>query len=351
MIISREQRLRRLAAATVMAMASAASVAQAGAPPVLLDETQPLQLATGVQGQPLVLHSASPASIEAIIAGQRAAPVALPAQLFLPPRPGPHAVTILTPGSGGLSQPHLRHARALLAAGIGVLLYDPFGPRGVKSTVVDQGVISFAASTLDVLVALRQLAQRADVDPGRIAVLGYSRGGFAAHAASMRQLADVVVGPPLSLRAAVAAWPYCGLQFQQPNVGTTALRFMLGERDNWVSPVQCQALVSALQPLYPQVSMRLFKGAGHGFGYDMPQGSQPQAIKVFNAPVLYTDDRGVVRDPYTNAPLPGIDERGMLRLLSPFIERGVTTGPNEGDVAAFEADLVAFLREQLRVTP
>jgi dienelactone hydrolase len=341
---------RRRRLVVFIAAAAAHAMAAAQPAPVVLGDS-PFALTESRVGEPLSIASASPASLEQIVSGRIGATVTLPAQLFLPAGRAPHPVAILVPGSGGVSEVHLVHARQLLEQRIGVLLFDPFGPRGMKNTVTDQSTIPFAASTHDVLAAARALTQRGDVDAQRLAVVGYSRGGFAAHMAVMRPLSEAVLGPAFEWRAAAAAWPYCGLQFQRPRLGHTALRFLLAERDNWASPVQCQALAGALAARSSSVSVRLFKGASHGFGYAMAQRQEPDALKAFSAPVLYVDDDGVLLDPYNGQRLPGADERAMLGMLAPFISRGVSVGPREGDNEAFMADLLGFLARELRVAP
>jgi dienelactone hydrolase len=341
-------RTRRAASWILGLVLHAGVVAQ---PAAVSMESGPIELITGGVGEPLSIVSASPSSLEQIINGRVGGSISLPAQLFLPAGQAPHPVVILVPGSGGVSEVHLHHAREVLRAGIGVLLFDPFGPRGVRSTVTDQSTIPFAASTYDVLAAARTLTTRSDIDHARMAVVGYSRGGFAAHSAVMRQLSEATLGPDYTLRAAVAAWPYCGLQFERPQIGSTAIRFALAERDNWASPVQCQGLVSALRARDQRVSVQLFKGANHGFGYAMPMRQEPNALKAFSAPVLYVRDDGVLLDPYSGRRLPGVDERAMLGLLAPFVGRGVTVGPRDGDTEAFIEDLLGFLRQELLGLP
>src|SRR5512135_1937260 len=82
----------------------------------------------------IAFPSGSPSGYEEIVARAPMPAVSLSGRLFLPEGNGPHAVVVITPGSGGVSPPMVRHAQALASAGMGAFLIDPFTGRGVKST-------------------------------------------------------------------------------------------------------------------------------------------------------------------------------------------------------------------------
>ena len=88
---------------------------------------------------------------------------------------------VLVHGSGGVYQEEVSYwARLLNEQGIVALVIDVFGPRGVKSTGEDQSQVPFAADTADAFAALGMLASHPHIDPTRIAVMGFSRGGITA---------------------------------------------------------------------------------------------------------------------------------------------------------------------------
>lgn len=291
--------------------------------------------------------SANPGGYEDILARAPMPRVRLNGRLYLPAAKARHAAVVITPGSGGVAQSMVRHAQELSGAGIAAFLVDPFTGRGVKNTIADQEQFSFAASTYDVLAAAQQLAARAEIDAARIGAMGYSRGGMAVLQAAIRPVAQSVLGEGKTLKAVAAGWPWCGFQFAMPETAPTAVRFLVAELDDWVSPVQCQAYAAAMASTNANVSIRLFKGAAHGFGYDIPLREIPNAVKALNAPIVYFDRAGVVMDWYSGEAMPGIGERYLPKYGKAFFGRGVHAGSVQGQAAAYLADVIAFFKRAL----
>lgn len=303
--------------------------------------------AAGSAEREIAFSSANPGGYEEILARAPMPAVSLSGRLYLPGGNGPHSVVVITPGSGGVSPPMVRHARALAGVGTAAFLIDPFTGRGVKSTVADQSQFSFAASTYDVLAAARQLSAFAGIDAARIGAMGYSRGGTAVLQAAVSPLAQTVLGAGKTLKAIAAGWPWCGYQFATPATAPTSVRFLVAEMDDWVSPVQCQGYAAAMASTNPSVSIRLFKDALHGFGYGNPVREIPNAVKALNAPIVYFNQAGAVIDWYTGEALPGIGERYLGQNGKVFFGKGARAGSAEGHADAYIADVVAFFKRAL----
>jgi dienelactone hydrolase len=304
-------------------------------------------LANGVAGKTVHIDSGNPKSYEEVVAKGEFPSVRLNAKLFLPDGNAQHPVVIIAPGSSGVRNSAIDHATALTTAGIAVLVVDPFGPRSVTSTVADQGQFSFAASSYDVLAAAKYLATLPEIDGAHIGALGYSRGGTAVLQAAVSPLANAVLGEGVSLRAVAAAWPWCGYQFERPDTRPTAIRFFVGDLDNWVSPIQCQGYAALMQDKNPDVSIRVFRNAVHGFGNGQPLREEPDAMTALNAPITYINARGEILDPYTGSPLPGVDPRALAKRTAPFLSRGARVGSQDDQAQQFVADMVGFFKWQL----
>jgi dienelactone hydrolase len=304
-------------------------------------------LANGVAGKTVHIDSGNPKSYEEVVAKGEFPSVRLGAKLFLPDGNARHPVVIIAPGSGGVRNSAIDHATALTSAGIAVLVVDPFGARSVTSTVADQGQFSFAASSYDVLAAAKYLATLPEIDGADIGALGYSRGGTAVLQAAVSPLANAVLGEGVSLRAVAAAWPWCGYQFERPDTRPTAIRFFVGDLDNWVSPIQCQGYAALMQDKNPDVSIRVFRNAVHGFGNGQPLMDEPDAMTALNAPITYINARGEILDPYTGSPLPGVDPRALAKRTAPFLSRGARVGSQDDQAQQFVADMVGFFKRQL----
>lgn len=302
---------------------------------------------TGIAEKEIPFPSANPGGYEDIFARTPMPAVQLSGRLYLPGGSAAHPVVVITPGSGGVSPPMVRHAQALAGAGTAVFLIDPFTGRGVTSTVADQSQFSFAASTYDVLAAAKHLTTLPEIDAERIGAMGYSRGGTAVLQAAILPLAQTILGAGKTLKAIAAGWPWCGYQFATPATAPTSVRFLVAELDDWVSPVQCQGYAAAMASTNPNVSIRLFKDALHGFGYGNPIREIPNAVKALNAPIVYFNRAGAVIDWYTGEALPGIGERYLGTNGKAFFGRGVRAGSADGQADAYIADVIAFFKRAL----
>ena len=92
---------------------------------------------------------------------------------YIPPQEAPGPVIVVLHGSGGDRRNGMWHARELLAAGYGVLLYDQ---RALGESTGEQTSFGWFDSA-DLLMALDWLIGRPDVDPDRIGAVGLSLGG------------------------------------------------------------------------------------------------------------------------------------------------------------------------------
>jgi dienelactone hydrolase len=271
-------------------------------------------------------------------------------RLYFPAAPrAPCPVVIVVPGSLGVAPSHVAHAQALAALGIAACVIDPFGARGVTSTVANQAQYSFAASAYDVLATVRALAERDDVDAKRIGAQGHSRGGSAVLTAAMRRFARPVLGDGLALRAVYAAYPWCGHQFRDPDVGGTVVRAVIGDRDDWCLPQQVQGYVQAIRLRGGAATMRLFEGAGHSFDRETPIERIAEAAVSPDAPTVYIDDDGALIHPLGDRSDPALCDRDLFvyGLKAGYGRRGATIGSSGDQSARFRADMIAFWKAAL----
>lgn len=308
-------------------------------------------LANGVKGENVKFDSGNPPTYASIVAGEVPSPLALDAKLFLPPGKGPFPAVIIVPGSGGVVPANLDTANTLTSTGIAALIVDPFTARGIIDTRSDQSQLTWAASTYDVFGALKFLMARREIIPTKIGAIGGSRGGTAVLQAAMRPLAQGALGAGKGLAAALPAYPWCGMQFREPDTGKIPIRFLMGDKDNWVSVVQCQAYEQAIEFRNPNCSMRLFPGAAHAFDRaDLPLTEAPNAVKALLAPISYINNEGIFFDYRTGRYDPAYNDAARLKhgIESGFLERGVKFGSRPGDPEAFRQDMIDFFVRTLK---
>lgn len=311
-----------------------------------------ITFAGGVTGRVVEVPSASPRNYHHAISTADEMPrLTIDGQLFLPPPAGSVRVplVIVVPGSLGIAASHLAHAETLVQAGLAAFVLDPFGARGVTSTVANQTQYSFAASAYDVLAAWRALATLPEIDPGRIGAQGHSRGGSAVLTAATRRFADVVLGPGRGLAAALAAYPWSGHQFLDPGVGTTRIRVLMGDRDDWCSVQQVQGHVQAIRLTGGAATLRLFGGAAHSFDRGSPVVRIEEAAVAPSAPTTYVAADGACIHPLTGRADPTLTDRDMAvyGIKAGYGVRGASLGSSGTEAIEFRDEMLAFWTEAL----
>lgn len=312
-----------------------------------------ITLANGSIGHNVDVASATPANyFEAISRPAEMVRVTIDGKLFLPPgvaHDKPLPLVIIVPGSLGVAASHLAHAETLTGIGIAAFVLDPFGARGVGSTVANQTQYSFAASAWDVLAAWTVLSTRAQIDAARIGAQGHSRGGSAVLTAACRRFADAAVGPGNGLKAVLAAYPWSGHQFLDPAVGDTEIRILMGDRDEWCSPMQVQGHTHAIRLTGGKASMRLFGGAAHSFDRGSPLARIEDAAVSPAALTAYIADDGAFIHPLGSAPDPRLKDRDLMvyGLKSGYGIKGASIGTRGEEASLFRADMIAFWQRAL----
>ena len=308
-------------------------------------------LANGLAGEALTIPSANPTNLHQAISDTDAMPRQdLWGKLFLPEGPGPFPVAIIAPGSLGLQQHHATLAAAITDAAIAACAIDPFGTRGVLSTVANQVQFSFAASAWDVLATAEVLAARPDIDPARIGAQGHSRGGSAVLNAASVHLAAAANAPKLV--GVYAAYPWSGQQFLNPAVGTTRVRAIIGDRDDWCSPMQVQGHIQAIRLAGGDATVRIVAGAPHSFDRTAPLEHMPHASVTPAAPTFYIADDGAFILPTSDGPDPELLDRDgfMYAIKAGFGVRGANIAGRPDLVPLFIEDMTTFWTDVMAPT-
>ncbi len=307
--------------------------------------------ANGVRGETIEIPSANPVNYwQAVSEPGAMQRIAVDGKLFLPKDArGRSPVVVIVPGSLSIAPSHLKHAETLVNAGIGAFVLDPFGARGVTSTVANQTQFSFAASAYDVAAAVSVLSRHAAVDPARIGLQGHSRGGSAVLTAATRRFCDTVHGAGTGARAVRDASPCCGHQFLDPGVGRTEVRVLVGDQDDWVSPQQAQGYVQALRLRGGEATIRIVAGAEHSFDREESIQHIPEASVSPGAPTGYLADDGAFLHPTEDRPNPKLTDRDLAvyALKAGYGVRGATIGSHGEQAALFRTEMIAFFRRTL----
>ncbi len=299
----------------------------------------------GVVGENVVISSANPINFhQAITDPGGCERIDIDAKVFLPPAAEPLPGVIIVPGSLGVGPNHEAHAETLTEAGFAVMVLDPFGARSVASTVANQTAYSFAASAWDVLAAFHVFSARPEVASDRIAAQGHSRGGAAVLTAATRRFADAVAGPDVGLAAVYGVYPWCGQQFLDPAVGSTRVRSIIGELDEWCSVQEAQGQINAIRATGADATMRIVEGAQHSFDRPEAPYTIAEASVTQFAPTIMLADDGAMIDPVTGLADPAMTDRQAFRssVARGWGRRGAAIGGVGNEPDLFRSDMLAF---------
>jgi dienelactone hydrolase/NAD-dependent SIR2 family protein deacetylase len=197
----------------------------------------------------------------------RTAPVEIPGDLILPDAGGRLPLAILMHGSDGLSEHQYRYAEVLRERGIGTLVIDSFGPRGVTNTIGEQDQVPAYSMLVDAYEALKLLARHPRIDPGRIAIIGWSKGGTVADWASREWYRARLSEGDLRFAAHVAFYPWCGEQPARIELTGAPLLYLVGELDDWTGSETCLDYAGRVNRAGYEADIVVYEGAQHGFDY------------------------------------------------------------------------------------
>jgi dienelactone hydrolase len=198
---------------------------------------------------------------------QEGKPVTVAGELRLP-RPGNDRVpvVVLLHGSGGVSGFVTDWEQELNAMGVATFVLDSFTGRGIVSTTFDQAQLGRLAMIVDAYRALELLARHPRIDPSRIALMGFSRGGQAALYASVTRFRRLRGAGSPEFAAYVAFYPDCGTTFRgDDEVADRPIRLFHGGADDYAPVAPCRAYVERLKAKGGNVQLTEYPGAAHVF--------------------------------------------------------------------------------------
>jgi dienelactone hydrolase len=180
-------------------------------------------------------------------------------------------VVILIHGSGGMGPNIESWARDLNAMGISTFALDGFTGRGLTSVNTDQALLGRLAFTLDAYRALDMLAKHPRVDPARIVLMGFSRGGQGALFASLKRFHQMWNKSGADFAAYVPFYPDCSTTYLSDTEVDRPIRIFHGSPDDYNPVASCRRYVERLRAAGRDVQLTEYPNAQHGF--DNPLGT------------------------------------------------------------------------------
>jgi len=281
-------------------------------------------------------------------------PIEIFGYLSLPTVPvdGKIPVVIIAHGSAGIEAKDTAFwAPYFNKLGFASFVVDSFTPRGVKSTVDDQALVSNAADTADAFFALKFIAADPRFDANRVGIIGFSRGGLAANETSTKTFRDNVLRADKNLQFAFHIPVYAGCQNSRyrkngsfDRTGAPML-FLMGSKDDYTPAGFCLDQIKGMQQEYPDViDYRVYEGANHSFDNNQGAHYLPTGTSTRDCPMVETDIPSWARSVVPTGQRLSLTEENQM--YKDCVKRGVTVGSYDSKYRNMAAkDIEDFLRK------
>lgn len=199
-------------------------------------------------------------------------PVTISGQFRIARGAGRLPVVVLMHGSGGMGPNIEMWSDEFNAMGISTFAIDGFTGRGLTSTSANQALLGRLNFILDIYRALDILAKHPRVDPERIVLMGFSRGGQAALYASLKRFHKMWNKSGVQFAAYIPFYPDCATTFiTDADVADRPIRIFQGAADDYNPVAPCKAFVARLRAAGHDVELTEYPNVWHAF--DNPLGS------------------------------------------------------------------------------
>ena len=192
--------------------------------------------------------------------------VAVAGELRLAQGAGRLPVVVLMHGSSGVGATMEAWVHTFNAMGISTFVIDGFTGRGLTAVGPNQALLGRLNFIVDIYRALDILARHPRVDPDRIALMGFSRGGQAALFASLDRFDTLWNKSGIRFAAYIPFYPDCSTSYAgDTDVADRPIRIFHGAPDDYNPVASCKAYVGRLQEARRDVVLTEYADSEHGF--------------------------------------------------------------------------------------
>lgn len=254
--------------------------------------------------------------------------------LRLPQGKGPFPAVVFMHGSSGVGASIDPWTRMLNEKGIATFTIDSLTGRGFKQLGDKQAALGRLNYIVDIYGALDILAHHDSIDPKRIGLLGFSRGGQAALYASITRFNDLWNTSGARFATYVPFYPNCVSVYKDDEkLEAGPVRIFHGGADDYNEPGVCEAYVERLKKAGADIEMTIYPEGEHGF--DVPtlfgKSLQSKTAQTARDCKIEEGENGILMNLETGKPFSYEDECVVL-------------GPHVGgNAAAAEASYAATI--------
>ena len=271
-------------------------------------------------------------------------PAHIGGELRLPLETERRPAVILVHGSAGLGANVDRWARELNGIGVAAFLLDSFTGRGITQTVTDQSRLGGLAMIVDAYRALELLSRHERIDASRIAIMGFSKGGFVALYASLKRFQRMHGPAGVAFAAYVPFYASCHTAYvEDEQVSDRPIRLFHGTADDYVSIEPCRGYVERLRRAGKDVELSSYAGARHAFDNPLysPARFLPDAVTTSHC----------LREERAGGEIVNLSTGLPFNWTDPCVTRGGTVGYDPVATADATKAVKAFLTATFKLSP
>ena len=249
-----------------------------------------------------------------------ARPATIGGELRIAQGTGRLPVVVLLHGSSGVGPNIETWVRQFNEMGISTLVLDSLTGRGLTNVSADQASLGRLNAIVDAYRALAVLAGHPRVDPLRIALMGFSRGGQGALYASLTRFHRLWNASGQDFAAYVPIYPDCSTRYVgDQEVARRPIRIFHATADDYDPVAPCKAYVERLRGSGTDVQLVEYPDAPHTF--DNPLATLTPAVAA-NAQTV----RGCSIAEDSSGRLVNAVTRQPFTYADPCVERNPHTG-------------------------
>jgi dienelactone hydrolase len=193
-------------------------------------------------------------------------PVTVAGELRIAQGSGRLPVIVMMHGSSGVGANIEQWVHQFNQMGISTFVIDGFSGRGLISVSTNQAQLGRLNFIVDIYRSLEILGNNPRVDPERIVLMGFSRGGQAALYASLNRFHKLWNKSGMQFAGYIPFYPDCSTTYlTDTDVADRPIRIFHGSLDDYDPVASCKAFVARLQAARHDVALTEYPDSQHGF--------------------------------------------------------------------------------------
>ena len=175
-------------------------------------------------------------------------------------------VVVMMHGSSGVSPTTEAWVHQFNAMGISTFVIDGLSGRALTTVSTNQALLGRLNFILDIYRSLDVLAKHPRVDPDRIVLMGFSRGGQAALYASLDRFHKLWNKSGIRFAGYIPFYPDCSTTYlTETEVADRPIRIFHGALDDYDPAASCKAYVARLKQAGRDAVLTEYPDSQHGF--------------------------------------------------------------------------------------